>query len=304
MPSRRKIREAAVQFLYARDLERDGDAEEFRRSFWNVVTEDERRGLVTSSWKTLRHLAEGRGQAAELFRKRLPEALATLRANPRAGELAAVLDKIAALEDEWSERMTRAARVAKSDSELMVGELQHALDGLFAIDRQLTDERRRFREGLEDFPELRAAAEPISGALTKVERASARVAMVAAPEDFPDQTELARIRDSHASIRKLREDGDRLAGAVLGHLDEIDERLAAVIDNYAPERVDPVDRAILRLGVHELLDEDEVPDAVAINEAIELAKRFGGSDSGRFVNGILDRIAKQIKQGKPADEPG
>ena len=71
-----------------------------------------------------------------------------------------------------------------------------------------------------------------------------------------------------------------------------DAALAAVVENYAPERIDPVDRAILRLATHELLHTD-TPAKVAINEAVELAKRFGTSDSARFVNGVLDCIARR-----------
>ena len=77
---------------------------------------------------------------------------------------------------------------------------------------------------------------------------------------------------------------------MLAHKDAIDNKLGAVIENYAPARIDPVDRAILRLATHELLN-TTTPPKVVINEAIELAKRFGTTDSKRFVNGILDKIA-------------
>ncbi|MDP7497492.1 MAG: transcription antitermination factor NusB, partial [Roseibacillus sp.] len=77
------------------------------------------------------------------------------------------------------------------------------------------------------------------------------------------------------------------------HLADIDRNLAEVVDNYSPERLDRVDRAILRLGTYELLFDDEVPPAVAINEAIELARAFGTTESPGFVNGVLDRVARQ-----------
>ena len=76
------------------------------------------------------------------------------------------------------------------------------------------------------------------------------------------------------------------------HLSAIDQKLAVVVDNYSPERLDRVDRAILRLGTYELLFDDNVPTLVAINEAIELARSFGTTESPGFVNGVLDRIAK------------
>lgn len=76
------------------------------------------------------------------------------------------------------------------------------------------------------------------------------------------------------------------------YLADIDRKLAVVVDNYSPERLDRVDRAILRLGTYELLFDDEVPAAVAINEAIELARAFGTTESPGFVNGVLDRVAR------------
>jgi N utilization substance protein B len=78
---------------------------------------------------------------------------------------------------------------------------------------------------------------------------------------------------------------------ILAKKESIDETLASVVDNYSPERIDPVDRAILRLATYELLHAG-IPTKVAINEGIELAKRFGTTDSRRFVNGVLDKVAK------------
>jgi N utilization substance protein B len=117
--------------------------------------------------------------------------------------------------------------------------------------------------------------------------------MVEEPEKFPEQTDLARIRDFKAEIRELRRRADELVDAVLAGKEAIDAALAEVVDHYEPGRIDPVDRAILRLATHEILHSG-TPVKVAINEAIELAKRFGTSDSRRFVNGVLDRIAKQM----------
>jgi N utilization substance protein B len=58
---------------------------------------------------------------------------------------------------------------------------------------------------------------------------------------------------------------------------------------------------VLRLGIYELLHRDDIPPVVSINEAIELAKEFGGADSGRFVNGILDRVKDDLS--RPLREP-
>jgi len=72
----------------------------------------------------------------------------------------------------------------------------------------------------------------------------------------------------------------------------IDEAIVRASENWRLERMSCVDRNILRIGVHELCADDETPPRVAINEAVELAKRFGTADSAAFVNGILDRVAR------------
>jgi len=80
----------------------------------------------------------------------------------------------------------------------------------------------------------------------------------------------------------------------------IDRLIAAAAENWEVARLATVDRNILRLSVFELLSRPDIPAKVSINEAIELGKRFGGAQSGAFINGILDRIRRDL--GLPADE--
>ncbi|HXH81858.1 MAG TPA: transcription antitermination factor NusB [Candidatus Tectomicrobia bacterium] len=81
-------------------------------------------------------------------------------------------------------------------------------------------------------------------------------------------------------------------GATRRH-DEIDAIIAQCAERWDLERMAVVDRNILRLAVYELLWEPAVPPKVVINEAIEIAKKFGTGESGRFINGVLDRILKE-----------
>jgi N utilization substance protein B len=78
---------------------------------------------------------------------------------------------------------------------------------------------------------------------------------------------------------------------------ELDELLKKTADNWSLERMAVVDRNILRIGAFEMLHAD-TPDRVAINEAVELAKRFGAKQSPHFVNGILDRFVKERRETK------
>ncbi|HTN81833.1 MAG TPA: transcription antitermination factor NusB [Acidimicrobiales bacterium] len=76
---------------------------------------------------------------------------------------------------------------------------------------------------------------------------------------------------------------------------DLDERIGAVSRGWTVARMPALDRALLRVGCYELLHEPETPTAVIINEAVELASRFSTDDSGRFVNGVLSRLAHELR---------
>jgi N utilization substance protein B len=98
---------------------------------------------------------------------------------------------------------------------------------------------------------------------------------------------------------------EKLLDGVMSKQSELDMVIEKAAPEWPIERISPVDRNILRLGLFELLfaDRSEVPAKVAINEAIELAKQFGGDNSSRFVNGVLGAVYKEI--GEPGkDEQG
>lgn len=80
--------------------------------------------------------------------------------------------------------------------------------------------------------------------------------------------------------------------AVAGHIAEIDELINQYAKGWKTTRMNKVDLAILRLAVYEMKWDEEVPVGVAINEAVELAKRFSGGDSPSFINGVLGKIAR------------
>lgn len=115
--------------------------------------------------------------------------------------------------------------------------------------------------------------------------------------DLEDELANGQSREEFWSLCTAKPEGRRFAeelvNGVLDKRDEIDELLASVVDNYELSRVAAVDRNLLRVAIYELLHADTAPDAVVINEAIEIAKSFGGEQSGKFVNGVLDRIRRE-----------
>jgi N utilization substance protein B len=86
-----------------------------------------------------------------------------------------------------------------------------------------------------------------------------------------------------------------IVDGVADHRDEIDELIAGYAQGWTLERMPNVDRALLRLTAWEILHNPEVPTAVAIDEAVELAKEYSTDDSARFVNGVLGKIALHAK---------
>ncbi len=81
---------------------------------------------------------------------------------------------------------------------------------------------------------------------------------------------------------------------VCDHLDELNAVISKTSKNWRLERIAKVDRCILRLAAYELLYRDDIPPKVSINEAVELAKKFGAEESGAFINGILDKVYNTV----------
>ncbi len=87
---------------------------------------------------------------------------------------------------------------------------------------------------------------------------------------------------------------ETLARGTLEKRTAIDEQIKKVTENWELDRIAAVDRNVLRLAIYEMMFRDDVPPVVSINEAIEIAKKFSTKESGKFVNGILDRIRKEL----------
>ena len=103
-----------------------------------------------------------------------------------------------------------------------------------------------------------------------------------------DVAELAADRQNQDAIFGYARD---IVQGVVDHHEEIDDLLETFSQGWALDRMPNLDRAILRVAVWEILHNPDVPDAVAVNEAVEMAKKLSTDDSGSFVNGLLSRIA-------------
>lgn len=107
---------------------------------------------------------------------------------------------------------------------------------------------------------------------------------------------VANFWDENPTDDETREFGQRLFTGTMAQLETIDETLTQFSAHWKLHRMAAVDRNVLRLAIYELVHCADIPTKVTLNEAIEIAKKFGSEESGAFVNGILDQVAKTIKK--------
>lgn len=264
-----------------------------RDRFWTLVTEAARRNLQAATLRTTRHLCQGRQQRFAEWSERLPAARATVAADTTAETLLGALDTVTKFESRLSAHISSLDHLdLDAHDDQAADRIETALEKLHATHQELETARRQLFEAAEDHPGLTPALEPVFGPLRRLARNSGRLQQLDPEQELPDRHEFEALRKARKELAGLREGAERFVTAVQSSLESIDERLASTVDNYSPERIDPVDRSILRLATWEILEDPEVPTAVAINEAVEIAKRMGSEDSARFVNGILDRLAR------------
>lgn len=112
-------------------------------------------------------------------------------------------------------------------------------------------------------------------------------------ETLPDQC--ADFWELRKARKKVQEFANDLIKGIFKYRDEIDQAIDTASKNYTVDRLSAIDRNILRLASYEIFHRDDIPAPVTINEAIEIAKRFGTIESAGFINGVLDRIQRDHK---------
>jgi N utilization substance protein B len=106
-----------------------------------------------------------------------------------------------------------------------------------------------------------------------------------------EQIELPPPSADEAAVRLFAEP---LIRGAIEHRNEVDEQIKKYAKNWELHRIAAVDRNILRLAIYEMLYREDIPPVVSINEAVDIAKKFSTQDSGKFVNGILDKVKSEL----------
>jgi len=109
---------------------------------------------------------------------------------------------------------------------------------------------------------------------------------------------LGRFWEHQSEDDDVRRYAEKIVTGMIERIGEIDQKIEAVAMNWKLKRMAILDRNILRLGAYEILFTDDIPPKVAINEAVNMAKKYSQADSGKFVNGILDKLAGGLLKSK------
>ena len=123
---------------------------------------------------------------------------------------------------------------------------------------------------------------------------SQRAAAIAEDKGYATWGQPVELAPSTTEEVAIREFADPLIRGVLEHRDEADEVIRKHAKNWELHRIAAVDRNVLRLAIYEMLHRDDIPPVVSINEAVDIAKKFSTQDSGKFVNGILDKVKGEL----------
>lgn len=283
MASRRHVRQAAVQVLYAR-FASPGD--QGGPEFWDLINDKAGLTYDRARVKILAHLQQGREAVDKKLISVLTECSAAILAADPSGKFAKEIKSLSVAEHNWTERCGNLLRLTKSD----LGGWQRDLHKLLPESDELRKKRAAILPQTEAFPPLQHEA--LKAVFEKLDTYDERVRMVRFPENHLEQRDLEHLHRLKRDMKALEEEASSQADQVEAAIPEIDETIDNASANFDINRLSKVDLAILRLATWEILKVPDLDAAISINEAIDLARSFSGEESASYVNGVLDKIAK------------
>lgn len=283
MASRRLVRQAAVQLLYARFA---SPKDQGGPEFWCLVNDRAALDFDRTRVKVLTHFQQGREALTEKLRRVLTECVAAILAADPTEKLARDLKTFSAQEHLWAENCGNLNRLTKADT----GGWRHELEKLLPETNELGQARVEVLKRIEGFPTAQHGK--FTDIFEKLDKYDARARMVHFPENYPEQRDLDHLHRLSREMKDLEKETIKLADRVEAEVAAIDKAIDTASDNFDIERISKVDLAILRIAAWEITKLPDLDDAISINEAVDLARSFSGAESASFVNGVLDRISK------------
>ena len=283
MASRRKVREAAVQLLYARAT---APKEQGGPEFWELI--NDRNGIVFDKARVriLAHLQQGRVPAAARLQSIIVDCAPAILAADPSEKLAREFKALSIAEEKWADTVRNLSNLTKAD----LGGWRLDLMKLLLQSAELKKQRAALLPKTEAFPPLQLEA--LKAVFEKLDSYDDRARMVHFPQNYPEQRELDHLHRLLKEMKKLETEVVALVDQVDATKGELDALIDHTAQNFDLSRLSKVDLAILRLATWEIRHLSDLDNAISINEAIDLARSFSGEESAAFVNGILDKIAK------------
>jgi N utilization substance protein B len=283
MASRRLVRQAAVQLLYARFA---SPKDQGGPEFWCLVNDRAALDFDRTRVKVLTHFQQGREALTKKLRRVLTECVAAILAADPTEKLARDLKTFSAQEHLWAENCGNLNRLTKADT----GGWRHELEKLLPETNELGQARVEVLKRIEGFPTAQHGK--FTDIFEKLDKYDARARMVHFPENYPEQRDLDHLHRLSREMKDLEKETIKLADRVEAEVATIDKAIDKASANFDIERISKVDLAILRIAAWEITKLPDLDDAISINEAVDLARSFSGAESASFVNGVLDRISK------------
>lgn len=285
MPTRRQIREAAVQLFYARASSQTSESDD---ELWALINDRPALSFDRSRVKIIGHWMNGRSKIAQNLTEDLSECNAAITAADPTGKVGKEFLALTKSESKLAEKLENLVILTKNDT----GAWRSTLHECFEMSRKLQKDRAEMAVHVTTFPPQKA--EIINRLFSKLDHFDERLEKVRTPERHTDQRELAHLNKTLDEMRILRDQADEIIQSVSDNLPVLNKTITEASVNYDLDRLSRVDLSILRLATSELLFNEELPSAVSINEAVELARSFSGEESAAFVNGLLDKIAREL----------
>lgn len=295
MLSRNQIRQAALQYLYgaSQSPEMTGEREE---GLWDILMEPFRTDYCKLKAKALSgHLTRDYPDKLRLFITRARETAEKLRNDPLTLPVRDQLQDLLGKEGEFNAALLQLKKALHDDPSNDRQTLSAACDAIQELNTTLLQMRSRLLDAIKDFPAYGTIWQPLISACVKLQEINDRINCLIRPDGHPSLAEVKKVVEAGRDAEELYREAKTLGEETWSRREELDAVIDGTLENYSPERVGAMDRAILRLGACELLHRKDLPAPVIISEAIRLAERFSSADAPRFVNGVLAGIAKTVR---------
>ncbi len=294
MISRNQIRQTALQFIYSALI--TPDAGTTPEGLWELLLEPFSSTYYHQRAKAVSgHLTRDYSDKLNLFVKRCKETSEKLQSDALTLPVRDRLQDILAKEGEFNAALLQMKKDLHADPRNERGTLADICVEVQNLNTTLLNMRSQLLHSLKDYPACKEIWAPLTAATNKLQEIGVRVDCIIHPEGNASLPEALQVIESGKDVQTLKEEAETLATQTLSHKDALNRAIDATLENYSPERVAPMDRAVLLLAANELSNAKNLPTEVIVSEAIRLAKRYSTAESVKFINGVLGKLATTLR---------